>query len=76
MTHYRLIPSADPDAFIDYEGFDPSSSLNIASVRHIEEADLYQDEKYLFSLRMNGAQGGCWIIHRRPELTKPDLTVQ
>lgn len=67
MPSFRLIPSDDPGAFIDFDGTDASSSLHVASARRIEEGDVYQDGEYVFSLRRNGA-GGCWVIQTKPEL--------
>jgi hypothetical protein len=72
MPSFRIIPTDDPDAFIDFDGTDASSSLHVASTRRIEEADIYQDGEYVFSLRQNGA-GGCWIIQTKAELTAPML---
>ena len=72
MPSFRLIPSDDPGAFIDFDSTDASSSLHVASARRIEEGDVYQDGEYVFSLRQNGA-GGCWVIHTKAELTAPSL---
>jgi hypothetical protein len=72
MPSFRIIPSDDPGAFIDFDGTDASSSLHVASARRIGEADIYQDGEYLFSLRQNGA-GSCWVIQTKAELTAPLL---
>ena len=72
MPSFRVIPTDDPLDFIDFDGVDASSALNVTSARKIEEADVYRDGEYVFSLRQ-GSKGGCWVIHTKCELAAPLL---
>lgn len=72
MPNFRLIPSDEPNSFIDFDGFDASSTLHVASHRHIDEADVYQDGTYVFTIRSSGGSG-CWVIQTKPELAAPWL---
>ena len=73
MPSFRLIPSGEPSSYIDFVAPDASTALNIASSRHIDDADIYQDAHYAFSVRRSGLNGGCWVIQTKAELVTPPL---
>ena len=73
MPSFRLIPAVDPGSYVDFVGPDASTALNIASSRRIDDADIYEDGHYVFSVRRSGLKGGCWVIQTKAALVTPSL---
>lgn len=65
MPVYRVVPidsSLDP---IEIESLDGSAALNVASTLDVEEADVWEDGKYSFSVRKRSRVGPFWEIFPR-----------
>jgi hypothetical protein len=67
MSHFELI-SIDRPTY-HYVGDNVAAVLEASKRYSLEEADIYRDSKYLFTLQMNGADHGFWIIHVKREIS-------
>lgn len=66
MPRYKLVPKGDHEPAY-FEGIDPSAALNVARFRQYAEADVFEGDTYLFTLRHGGAMASVWTIEKRLE---------
>lgn len=71
MPTFRLISTAAGNALaVEFQDANCASALNVARDACLEEADLWQDSTYLFTLRRSGdAATDLWTIFRKAELS-------
>src|SRR5262245_33203779 len=70
MPMFRLVSTAAGQALsVDYFGMNAAGVLNIAKQSRLAEADLWQENQYLFTLRRQPGCKDLWTIFRRPELS-------
>lgn len=71
MRHYRLISALDPQHCIEFPGLDAGAALNVACARGLDDADLFEGDRYILSIRRRGAVSSCWTIFSRTIGPKP-----
>lgn len=71
MPCFSIRPIDSSHLPIELDAFDGGAVLYMLSRHQWTEADVYQRDEYLFSLRM--AQGGFWTIFQRDEGRKNEI---
>lgn len=66
MPRYKLVPKGGHDPAF-FESIDASTALNVARFRQYTEADVFEGDTYLFTLRHGGAMASVWTIEKRLE---------
>lgn len=69
MPTYLIRPANDTSLQREFSAFDARPVLDIASQMDCGEADIYQDGRYTFSLRING-RARFWTIFQRDPLSQ------
>ena len=64
MPRFKIVP-ADHSGPIEITSSDVAAALHLMSRRRFEQADIVQDDAYLFSARLSG--GGYWAIFQRDD---------
>lgn len=64
MPKYKLVSTNSAET-IEFPGLDAASALHVANDRRLAEADVFEGERYIFTLRRNGPIGACWTILNR-----------
>lgn len=67
MPVYRIIPLDNPLAAVEITGLDGASALNMASTMDLNEADVWQNGEYSFSVRKRSLVGPFWKIFPRED---------
>lgn len=70
MPQYTMI-STNPAETIEFPGADAASALYVANYRRFAEADVYEGDRYIFTLRRSGAIGACWTVLTRDDASLP-----
>jgi hypothetical protein len=68
MAHFKLIPLYNALHAVEFLAPTAAEALRVANQHKFEEAHLYEDGDYLFTLRQSRNGAGCWVIHTQPEL--------
>ena len=73
MPRFTVIPSDRPNFSAEITALDGGAVLNVVGQLACEEADILQDGRYAFSVRLSSS--GMWTIFQRPIDTEPqDIT--
>lgn len=67
MARFKIIPLDKSLACVEFDGHDPAAALNIVTQRMFTVADVYEEERYLFTLRRNGVEHDFWSITVKAE---------
>lgn len=72
MPTFRLVSTAAHNALaVEFQDDNCASALKVARDACLEEADLWQDSAYLFTLRRSGDdETDLWTIFRKSEASE------
>ena len=73
MPRFKLVSTECASQSVGFEGLDASCAIEVAAQSPMEEADLWQDDKYLYTMRKQGNAGDFWVIYRKIDPTGQDI---
>ena len=73
MPRYTIVPEQNSHAAFFLDGTDGGALLNALSNKLVREADIWEAEAYLYSVRRS-PKAGFWEIFQRRGLTDSGIT--
>lgn len=72
MPRFTILPTDPSYASAEITALDAGAVLNIVGRLECHEADVLQDGKYSFSVRLS--QNGLWSIFQREQIVTEEIT--
>ena len=69
MPHFKILPTDLSHASAIVEDRNPAIALQMLSIMSCDEADVLEEERYIFSVRKGPV--GAWTIFQRHQPTAP-----
>lgn len=73
MPQFKLVTTDDPNAIFEFSGSDASAVLMMYNDVDLSEADLFQEDSYLCTVRRSPAHPNIWMIYQRKGNLPPEL---
>ena len=75
MPLFQIIPSCPDTHAIEIEAANGGDVLRFISAHGFEDAEVWQENAYVFSVRAQGSPGSFWAIYQREDSDVADATV-
>lgn len=73
MPLFKILPTDQTYSAVEIEAIDASAALNVVSQIECKEADVFENDSYAFSVRLD--RNGLWSIFQRHENAEANIQI-
>lgn len=73
MPQFKLVTTDGPNEIFEFNGSDARVALKMYSKVELSEADLFQEEAYLCTVRRSPVHPNIWMLYQKKGNSPPEL---